>query len=88
MLINNLFKSRRRKNYSVRKTVLDDRKNLGNNYRDNILKNAISSHIMRNSYMNDFVVMLQQILADIIDTVAQLHAFKSYTIKKDDTKIR
>lgn len=88
MLVTNLFKSRRRRNYSVRKTAVDSRKNLGNSYRDNMLKNSLSSYIYRNSYMNDFVIMIQQTLADLVDVVGQLKAFKSYTVKKDDNRIR
>lgn len=88
MLIKNLFKSRRKRNYSIRKSVVDDRKNLGNDFRSNILFNSLSPYIFRNTKMNDFITFLQQTLADIIDTVTHLKTYKSFTIKKDDTKIR
>lgn len=88
MLITNLFKSRRRQNYSIRKSAVDNRKNLGNPYRDNLLKNSLSSYIFRNAYMNDFIIFVQQILTDLVDVVGQLKAYKSYTIKKDDSRIR
>lgn len=88
MLVTNLFKSRRKRNYDVRKTVIDDRKHLGNPYRDNMLKNSLSSYIFRNKYMNDFVIMIQQVLGDLVDTVSRLKTHKSYTIKKEDTRIR
>lgn len=88
MLIKNLFKSRKRRNYNVRRGVVDDRKHLGNQYRDNILKNSLSPYIYRNGHMNDFIVFMQQILGDLVDSVTYLKAYKSYTIKKDDTKIR
>lgn len=88
MLITNLFKSRRKRNYDIRKTAVDSRKNLGNQYRDNMLKKSLSSYIFRNSYMNDFIIMLQQILSDLVDIAGQLKAYKSYTIKKDDSRVR
>lgn len=88
MLIKNLFKSRRRRNYDIRRSVVDSRKHLGNQYQDNILKNSLSPYIYRNGHMNDFISFMQQILGDLVDSVTHLKAYKSYTIKKDDTKIR
>ena len=88
MLIKNLFKIRRRRNYNIRKNILDNRKNLGNDYRENMLKNSMSAYIYRNAHMNDFTTFLQQILADVTDTIACLKIYKSYTMKKDDTKVR
>lgn len=88
MLATNLFKSRKQRNYSVRKSAVDNRKNLGNTYRDNMLTNSLSSYITRNTYMNDFVIFVQQVLADLVDTVGTLKAYKSYTVKKDDSRVR
>lgn len=86
--IDNLFKVRRKRNYDVRKTAVDDRKNIGNNYRTNMLQNSISKYIFRNSTMNDFVIMVQHILADLVDSVTYLKKFKSYTTKKDSTRFK
>lgn len=88
MLATNLFKSRRKRNYDVRKSIVDDRKHLGNPYRNNLLKNSLSSYIFRNAYMNDFVIMIQQILSDLVDSVGRLKSYKSYTIKKEDSRVR
>jgi len=87
-IFNKLFKSRRKRLYSIRETAFDDRKNLGNEYRSNILKNSISNHIWRNNQMNDFVNFIQEILADWVDSVNYLKIYKSYTMKKEDKKIR
>lgn len=87
-IFSNLFKSRKKRIYSIRETVFDDRKNLGNDYRNNILKNSISKHIWRNNQMNDFVNFIQEILADWVDSVNYLKSYKSYTMKKGDKKIR
>lgn len=87
MSLNNLFKSRQERLYSVRRKAVDDRKHLGNDYRENVLKNSISPYIFRNSVMNDFVILIQSIVADLIDSVKFLKGFKSYTTKKDDLNI-
>tara|TARA_B110000902_G_scaffold38398_1_gene40824 strand:+ start:6751 stop:7020 length:270 start_codon:yes stop_codon:yes gene_type:complete len=87
-LFDNLFKSRRKNLYEARKTAFDDRKNLGNDYRSNMLKNSISPHIWRNSRMSDFIRFSQEVLADLVDAVNHLKIHKSYTMKKNDKKIR
>lgn len=87
-LFQGLFKSRRRKLSEARNTVFDDRKNLGNDYRRNMLKNSISTYIWRNNQMNDFIAFIQEVLADLVDSVNHLKIHKSYTMKKNDKKIR
>lgn len=87
-IFNKLFKSRKKRLYSIRENAFDDRKNLGNDYRSNILKNSISSHIWRNNQMNDFINLIQDTVADWVDSVNYLKIYKSYTMKKDDKKIR
>ncbi|MEN8794346.1 MAG: hypothetical protein ABF294_07855 [Flavobacteriales bacterium] len=86
--IQNLFKSRQKKNYDVRKSAVDNRKNLGNDYSENVLRNSTSNYIFRNAMMNDFLVMVQSILSDLIGSVTYLRGFKSYTTKKEDKKFR
>ena len=86
--LKNLFKSRQVRLYDIKKQAVDDRKNQGNNYRENILRNSISPYIYRNAQMNDFVIMLQHVLADIIDSVTFLKTYKSFTTKKDDTRFK
>ena len=86
--LKNLFKSRQVRLYDVKKQAVDNRKNQGNNYRENILRNSISPYIYRNAQMNDFVIMLQHVLADIIDSVTFLKTYKSFTTKKDDTRFK
>ena len=84
----NLFKVRKKKNYDVRRNILDNRKNIHNTYRDNVLLNSLSGHIQRNPNLSDFLVMIQHVIADIIDSVSYLRSYKSYTIKKDDKKVK
>ena len=83
----NLFKSRKVNLYSIRRTAVDDRKHLGNDYRENVLKNSISPYIFRSAVMNDFVILLQHTVADLLDAVRFLKGYKSYTTKKDDPNV-
>jgi hypothetical protein len=84
----NLFKVTNKRKYDVAKSAVDDRKNLGNDYSENVLKKSLSSYIFRNSSMNDFIVLLQNIISMQIDSVSYLRGFKSYTTKKEDKKFR
>lgn len=84
----NLFKVRKKKNYDVRKYILDDRKNVGNTYRENVLLNSLSRYIQRNPSLSDFLIMIQHVIADIIDSVSYLKSYKSFTLKKDDKKVK
>jgi acetyl-CoA carboxylase carboxyltransferase component len=81
-LIQNLFKSRQRRDSDVRKTAVDNRKNLGNDYSQNVLRKSMSAYIFRNNTMNDFVILIQKTFSDLINAVAYLKGFKSYTTKK------
>lgn len=84
----NLFKVRKKRNYEVRKNILDDRKYTGNKYRENVLFNSISRHLQRNSALSDFLLMVQHVIADLIDSVSHLRGYKSFTIKKNDKKVK
>lgn len=87
-LLSNLFKVRKIKSYDSRLTAMDSRKNVANDYRSNILINSISSYIRRNDAMNDFVIMIQHVIADWVDSVTYLKTYKSYTHKKGDKKVK
>lgn len=86
--INNLFKSRQIPLSVLRRQAMDDRKYEGNKYRNNMLKNSISPYMMRNPVMNDFILLVQQVLADLVDTVNVYKHYKSFTTKKDEHNIR
>ena len=87
-LFKNLFKSRQKRNYDVRKTAVDARLNLGNNFSENVLKNSMSNYVFRNKHMSDFITMLQLSLTDLINSVTYLKGYKSFTTKKDYKKFR
>lgn len=84
----NLFKTRTPKLYDTKRIVHDDRKNTVNNYRNNILVNSLSKYILRNNTMNDFVLLIQHVVADLVDSVTYLKTYKSFTVKKGDKKVK
>jgi|TARA_B110000285_G_scaffold137079_1_gene153515 hypothetical protein len=67
---------------------MDKRKNLGNDYTNNMFRKSLSSYIVRNNRMNDFVVLIQKVLADLVGSVTYLKGFKSFTTKKDYKNFR
>jgi hypothetical protein len=87
-LLSNLFKVRKVKSYESRLSAMDQRLHVGNRYRDNILMNSVSKYIQRNDTMNDFIVMIQHVIADWVDAVTYVKSYKSFTIKKDDKKVK
>lgn len=87
-LLSNLFKVRKVKLYDIKLSAMDNRKNVGNDYRSNILINSISQYIQRNNAVNDFVIMIQHVIADWVDSVTYLKSYKSYTLKKGDKKVK
>jgi hypothetical protein len=87
-LFSNLFKVRKVRGYDARLSVMDKRLHIGNDYRTNILMNSISKYIQRNNTMNDFIIMIQHVIADWVDSVTYLKAYKSFTIRKDDKKVK
>jgi hypothetical protein len=84
----NLFKGNRQKKYDIAKTAVDNRKNLGNDYSKNILTKSLSGFIFRNALMDDFIALLQTTVSMLVDSVAYLKSYKSYTTKKQDNKFR
>jgi hypothetical protein len=87
-LFSNLFKVRKVKGYDSRLSIMDDRLHIGNNYRDNMLVNSISNYIQRNDTMNDFIILIQHVVADWVDSTTYLKAYKSFTIRKNDKKVK
>lgn len=87
-LFSNLFRVRKVKSYDIRSAARDERLHEGNNYRDNMLVNSLSRYIQRNDTMNDFIILIQHVVADWVDSVTYLKAYKSFTIKKNDKKVK
>ena len=87
-ILSNLFKVRKVKSYDQRLSIMDKRLHEPNEYRTNILSNSLSRYIQRNDTMYDFITMMQHVVADWVDSVTYLKAYKSYTVRKDDKKVK
>lgn len=87
-LFQDLFKYRLVKLYDYKKSRKDNRLNLGNNYKDNLLNNSLSPHIQRNDIIKTFLLFMNDYFYRVIGSIKNLHGYKNYTIKKDDTRIR
>jgi hypothetical protein len=87
-ILSNLFKVRKVKSYDTRLSAMDQRLHEGNDYRTNILSNSLSRYIQRNDTMFDFITMMQHVVADWVDSVTYLKVYKSYTVRKDDKKVK
>jgi len=87
-LFSHLFKVRKVKSYDSKLSAMDDRKHKGNDYRTNILSNSISKYIQRNNTMNDFIIMIQHVVADWVDSVTYLKSYKSFTTRRNDKKVK
>jgi hypothetical protein len=87
-LFSNLFRVRKVKSYDSRLSAVDQRLHEGNDYRENMLINSVSKYIQRNDTMNDFIILIQHVVADWVDSVTYLKAYKSFTIRKNDKKVK
>jgi hypothetical protein len=87
-LFSNLFRVRKVKSYERRLSAMDSRLYESNDYRENMLVKSLSSYIQRNDNVNDFVILLQHVLADLVDSVTHLKMYKSFTVRKNDKKVK
>tara|TARA_A100001037_G_C15153237_1_gene641155 strand:+ start:11895 stop:12164 length:270 start_codon:yes stop_codon:yes gene_type:complete len=87
-LYSDLYRYKREKLYSAKKSRKDSRKYLGFDYSDNLLQNSLSSHILRNQTISDFVEFLTDYYYNTIKQIRVMKNWKNYTSKKDDKNIR
>ena len=87
-LYNDLYRYKREKLYSIKKARKDSRKYLGYDYSSNLMQNSLSSHILRNQTISDFVEFLTDYYYNTIKQIRIMKNWKNYTIKKDDKNIR
>lgn len=83
-----LFKSDRKSLYDVQTEIKDNRLNLGRNFSKDLLFRSISPSIYKNTYVSDFIVLLQNILVKYINGVSYLKIFKNYTVDKNYKKVK
>lgn len=74
--------------YSSSKTRKDNRLHLGFDYSNKLMQRNLSSHILRNQTILDFIGFLNDYLFNLIGGIKSLQQWKNYTVKKDDRNIK
>jgi hypothetical protein len=87
-LFKGLLGYKRKKLYDYAKSRKDNRLHLGYDYSEDLMRNTLSDHILRNSVMNDFTSLINDYVINLVSGIRRLKLYKNYTVKKDDTKIR
>ena len=87
-LSHGLFKSDRKSIYDTQTEIKDNRLNLGRNFTKDLLFRNISPSIYKNMFVNDFIILLQNILVKYINTVSYLKIYKNYTVDKAYKKVK
>lgn len=87
-LFDGLFSSGYESIYDFQVSAFDDRKNLGHDFRTSILTKSLSNALLRNVYVGDFVILIQDVIVKYVDAVTHLNIYKNYTVSKNYTKIR
>lgn len=87
-LFDGLFSAGYESIYDFQVSAFDDRKNLGHDFRTSILLESLSNALLRNIYVGDFIILLQEVIVKYVDAVTHLNIYKNYTVSKNYTKIR
>ena len=66
----------------------EDRKNLGYDYKETLLKNSLSNRMFKNDILSAFIGKINTIMVEAVDSVKLIKTFFNYTVHKDDRKIR
>lgn len=82
-LYDGLYGYKLKKLYTIAKRSKDQRKGLGYNYQDKIMRNSLSPHLYRNEVMRDFLDFINDYLYNKIQAVRKLRFFKNFTVDKD-----
>lgn len=83
VLLKNLKTYKKKSLYKIARTSGEERKNLGYNYSENIMAKTTSSHLRRNSKINNFLSFLTDYFANIIKGVKWIQIHRVYTVDKD-----
>lgn len=87
-LYDDLYRYKRQKIYDARKTAKDNKKHLGYSYKNDLITNRVSRHIVRNQTMLDFVQFCTDYFYNTIKQIRVMKNWKNYTTNKDDKNIR
>jgi hypothetical protein len=87
-LYDGLFSAGYESLYDFRNQSVDKRKNLGHDFRNSVLTKAVSNALLRNQYLSDFIILLQDVVVMYIDSATHLKIYKNFTVSKNYKKIR
>lgn len=83
-----LFKDTKISVYAATDSAKDDRKNVGYDFSQDLLQKNLSPLLFKNEYLANFIRLIQLPIIRFINSVTTLRVYKSYTVKKDYTKVR
>ena len=87
-MLDGLFKNTKISIYDATDSAKDDRKNTGYDFSQDLMRKNLSPLLFKNEYLANFINLIQLPIISFINTVTSLRVYKSYTVKKDYTKVR
>jgi hypothetical protein len=87
-ILDGLFKSTKISIYDATDSAKDNRKNIGYDFSQDLMRKNLSPLLFKNEYLANFINLIQLPIIRFINTVTTLRVYKSYTVKKDYTKVR
>lgn len=87
-ILEGLFKNTKTSIYDATDSAKDDRLNTGYDFSQDIMKKNLSPLLFKNEHLANFINLIQLPIIKFINTVTTLRVYKSYTVKKDYTKVR
>jgi hypothetical protein len=87
-ILDGLFKSTKISIYDATDSAKDNRKNIGYDFSQDLMRKNLSPLLFKNEYLANFINLIQLPIIKFINTVTTLRVYKSYTVKKDYTKVR
>jgi hypothetical protein len=82
-LLKGLKKYKKKSLYKVARTAGEQRKNLGFDYREVIMKKTTSKHLQRNPTVDTFLSFLTDYFTNLIRGVKWIQIHRVYTVPKD-----
>jgi hypothetical protein len=87
-ILEGLFKNTKISIYDATDSAKDNRKNTGYDFSEDLMRKNLSPLLFKNEYLANFINLIQLPIIKFINTVTTLRVYKSYTVKKDYTKVR
>ena len=87
-ILEGLFKDTKISIYDATDSAKDSRLNTGYDFSQDLMKKNLSRLLFKNEYLSNFINLIQLPIIRFINTVTTLRVYKSYTVKKDYTKVR